>query len=262
MLPEELNKAKKELPLIFLPVGPLEWHGLHLPPGTDPLIAEKTALAVAEKVGGVVLPTLFAGTERERPPEMLKSLGFNGDEYIVGMDFPEAEGIYKSFYFPEEIFALTVRTYAELCISNGYKYVFIVNGHGAVNQNDTLRRLCNELTAKHENAAVEFAINFPVEEEEIGSIAHAGKSETSLIMELYPEGTANTGRLPDKPAKLVYRKTSIVDDGGFSGNPGEGYTVPEGSDPRNASREYGRKIFDVIVAGISETVRKFVEKEK
>jgi creatinine amidohydrolase len=141
MLPGQLLEEREKLPLIFLPLAPLEWHGPHLAVGIDPLNAENTAIALARKIGGVALPTLFMGTERERPPEMLKSLGFQKDDYIVGMDFPTAKGIYNSFYFPEEIFALTVRAHIEQCLGHGYKYVFIVNGHGAVNHNQVLKRL-------------------------------------------------------------------------------------------------------------------------
>ena len=45
-------------PIVYLPIGPLEWHGPHLPLGTDPLQAESLAIAVAQQVGGVVHPTL------------------------------------------------------------------------------------------------------------------------------------------------------------------------------------------------------------
>ena len=64
--PDEILAERQRCPVIYLPLGPLEWHGPHLPFGTDPLQAEHTALLLAEKLGGVVHPTLYIGTERER----------------------------------------------------------------------------------------------------------------------------------------------------------------------------------------------------
>ena len=99
--PDEVVAERERVPIVYLPIGPLEWHGPHLPLGTDPLQAEHTAIGLAEKIGGVVHPTLFIGTERERAPELLRDLGFEGDEWIVGMDFPGNS--LPSLYSPEDV---------------------------------------------------------------------------------------------------------------------------------------------------------------
>ena len=88
MLPEEILAEQNNLPLVFLPLAPLEWHGPHLVLGVDPINAEQTALAVAAKVGGVVHPAFCMGTERERPPEILESLGYSKDEYVCRYGSP------------------------------------------------------------------------------------------------------------------------------------------------------------------------------
>ncbi|MDD2219571.1 MAG: hypothetical protein PHS63_05740, partial [Desulfoplanes sp.] len=49
-------------------------------------------------------------------------------------------------YLPEEIFALIVAAETRCLISQGYRYIFIVNGHGAFNHNAVLKRLCIELS--------------------------------------------------------------------------------------------------------------------
>ena len=51
--PDEILNEKKRCSIVYLPVGPLEWHGPHLPLGTDPLIAEAISRKVAEIVGGL-----------------------------------------------------------------------------------------------------------------------------------------------------------------------------------------------------------------
>ena len=75
--PNEVIEKKNEKSIIYLPIGLIEWHGPHLPLGTDAITAELCALGVAKKIGGVVLPTLFIGTERERPKEWVKNFGLD-----------------------------------------------------------------------------------------------------------------------------------------------------------------------------------------
>ena len=64
--PAEIIAEMTQRPLVYLPVGPLEWHGPHLPIGTDPLDAQAVARRVAARTGGLVMPTFFCGTERLR----------------------------------------------------------------------------------------------------------------------------------------------------------------------------------------------------
>jgi len=255
LLPSELHERMKELPLIYLPLAPLEWHGPHLAVGTDPIIAEQVTLAVAERIGGVVLPTLYMGTERERSDAMLKSLGFKKGEYVVGMDFPEAKGLYKSFYFPEEVFSLTVRYHIELCIEHGYKYIFIVNGHGADNHNDVLRRLCREYSNKVKGVTTAYAMACSDEEFKKGNLSHAGIDETSQMM-YFNQDYVDLKKLPPVKDKLKYKHYSIVDNGGFSGSPGEGFAVPGKLDPRKYSNAAnGKRIFENTVCDVERKVK-------
>ena len=122
LLPDEIVKERRRKSIIYLPVGPLEWHGPHLPLGVDALRAHLAAVELARRIGGVVLPTLFIGTERERSKKMLKNIGFKGDEYIVGMDFPS--NCLPSLYFPEETFAIILRDYLPTISYIFYKHYF------------------------------------------------------------------------------------------------------------------------------------------
>ncbi|MEE9308703.1 MAG: creatininase family protein, partial [Spirochaetia bacterium] len=138
--PGQLNEEQERCPLVFVPIGPLEYHGPHLPVGMDAINATQCALEACRRLGkGVVHPTLYWGTERERPEWMLESLGFKGSDWIVGMDFPAA--IWKSHYYQEHLFALVVAGVVEMLIEGGYKVIVLVNGHGAWNQLETLDRL-------------------------------------------------------------------------------------------------------------------------
>ncbi|NQU42421.1 creatininase family protein [bacterium] len=59
MTPDELDLAVKTCPLVYCPVGSLEWHGPHLPLATDSYRAEIIAIEAARRTGGVVLPPLW-----------------------------------------------------------------------------------------------------------------------------------------------------------------------------------------------------------
>lgn len=250
--PGEIVAERERCPVVYLPVGPLEWHAPHLPFGTDALNAEATARQVAERVGGVVLPTLFCGTERERSPKMCQDLGFPADSYIVGMDFP-ANAI-PSLYYREEFFAMLVRETLDRVIRLGYKIVVVVNGHGAANQIETLQRLCKEFTAASP-ARVLFTVAFPLNARFAHSIGHADSGETSLMMALHPQ-SIDLGQLPplDQPLRNVDH--AIVDSETFDGYPMPAFTVREDADPRrNASAARGRELIEETVQEISEIVR-------
>ena len=141
MRPGEILAERARCPIVYLPLGPLEWHGPAMPFGTDPLMAQELARRAALRTGGVVMPTLFLGTERERPAQILKDKGFENAEsmYVVGMDVPKNS--VKSFYAREDLFAVTVREHLRLLVQQEYKLIVIVNGHGAWGQRqDRVRR--------------------------------------------------------------------------------------------------------------------------
>ena len=56
LLPEECVQRIQEMPVAYLPLGTLEWHGPHMPLGADGIQSKELFVRVAEKVGGVVLP--------------------------------------------------------------------------------------------------------------------------------------------------------------------------------------------------------------
>lgn len=62
MYPEEFLEAVRRCPVAYVPLGLLEWHGEHLPLGTDGLKSHALCLAVGREVGGgVVLPPFYVG---------------------------------------------------------------------------------------------------------------------------------------------------------------------------------------------------------
>ena len=246
MRPAQILEARARCPIAYLPIGPLEWHGPHLPFGMDPLNAENVALLSARETGGVVVPTLFAGTERERTPEDLRAYGFSESEFIEGMDFP-ANSL-RSFYTREEVFALLLRDWTTMLWANGFRMVFLVNGHGAVNHYQTLERLCKEMTARGPGRLA-WAYALPPEEcRSIGGIAHAGDLETSIMQAIRPD-TVDLGTLPPLPEPLRNTAHAVIDGPTFQHKPTPDHTVRPEYDPRRgASPEKGEDYIRSSVA--------------
>ncbi len=59
--PDQIKAAIDTKPIVYLPLGAIEWHGLHLPIGLDGLTAHHLCLKAAQKCGGLVLPPLYYG---------------------------------------------------------------------------------------------------------------------------------------------------------------------------------------------------------
>ena len=246
--PGRLNEEQERCPLVFVPIGPLEYHGPHLPVGMDAINATQCALEACRRLGkGVVHPTLYWGTERERPEWMLESLGFKGSDWIVGMDFPAA--IWKSHYYQEHLFALVVAGAMEMLIEGGYKVIVLVNGHGAWNQLETLDRLAKHYSHTTDSLVVwRLAATLDVTEKNLAG--HADDFETSLML-YYQNAVYETdsmvdiSQLPDKGVPIHYPDFSIVDGAGFSENPSPDRVVQ--TDPREATADKGEGNFEEMV---------------
>ena len=64
LFPDEFAERIKKMPVAFLPLGTLEWHGPHMPLGADGIQSKELFIELAGKMGGVVLPMLFVGPDR------------------------------------------------------------------------------------------------------------------------------------------------------------------------------------------------------
>ncbi len=90
----------------ILPVGTIEPHGPHLPLGTDNIIPELIAERLAEKINGVVLPTVNYGVTNSL-------FGYPGSIRIR----------------PETLESLVYEILSSIA-SQGFKLAVILNGHG------------------------------------------------------------------------------------------------------------------------------------
>jgi creatinine amidohydrolase len=254
--PEQVRAEIEACPVAYLPLGLIEWHGPHMPLGMDGLNAAEVARQAAELTGGLVFPTLYLGTERERPPEMLGWLGLPTDQYIVGMDFPGNS--LPSLYAAEEVFALVVREQVRLAQKWGIKLLAVVTGHAAENQIQTLDRLAFEFNA---GGGVQVLVALPFVRNAAGvmEVGHASKIETSVMLALHPQ-TVALERLPSLPEPLRNGDWAIIDYKTFLGEPAPDHTVHLEDDPRLASAEMGRQTIQRAVEQIAIQVNQIKQK--
>lgn len=249
--PGEIAAERERFSVVYLPVAPLEWHGPALPFGVDPLVAQELARRAARKTGGVVMPTLFCGTERERPAEILQAKGFeNADEmYVLGMDVPKNS--VKSYYAKEDLFAITVREYLRLLVQQGYQLIVLVNGHGAWGQRSTLERLAVEFSNE---TASKVIVSFPKitrNGEPEPDFGHGTLVEASLVRYLFDEHV-DLSQYPPRDIRLKYTDYGIADDFVFEGKPSPDDCVVW--DPRDATPELGEKFFTAALENLCDAV--------
>lgn len=158
-LAEELEKS----PIVYLPVGSLEYHGLHLPVGFDAIHAHRLCLAAAERSGGVVLPPTFWGT--------------CGHEGFAG-----------SLLLPKPTIAALISDALDELIARGYKVIVLLTGHYPEEQGGVLRQVADQCTkgSRHVRIVVPNVFDEHPVYLEIPCL-HAGKRETSIGLHLFPE---------------------------------------------------------------------------
>ncbi|MCX6089505.1 MAG: creatininase family protein [Candidatus Atribacteria bacterium] len=162
----------------------------------------------------------------------------------------------KSFYLPEEIFALGVRIYLEKLVVQGYRLIVMVNGHGATNQIQTLERLAKEFSNERKVTVLTAFVAMP-DENGVIDYGHASAAETSKVMAIHPEAV-NLSRLPVKEKPLKYRYWAVVDSDAFLGRPNADFEVQD--DPRlMANPQRGEELLNHAVKQIVEKVRHEIE---
>lgn len=242
--PKEIQQRLNSVPVVYIPVAPLEWHGPHLPFGVDPFNAEAASLGACQQTGGLVWPTQFWGTERERSPEVLTSLGLDPDSYVVGMDFPKNS--LPSAYCPEEVFGLLLRELLRQVLTLGARLAVLVNGHGGVNHIEVLKRMAVEFS-NTTDLRVHVRMAAPLAMLEDGDLDHAGSFETALMMYEHPE-TVDIAELPPLPAPLSYGDYAIVDHEGFTCQSPDSQVGGPGDPRTDTTPELGKQLRQKIVS--------------
>lgn len=290
MVPSEVVSRRQERDLAYLPVGGLEWHGPHMPFGTDYLTVTHIAEEGARRFGGIVFPPMYYGDVRyilqECRPEWRKSYSRDmgvpepygsefGLEYVTErgqLEPPEDDGptpdaaidwlVAESESFFAELIARTM-----LAIHlYGFRRILLLPGHGP---NPKYCRMAEELyrqnvlrrTSLGPPAATLtwFYIEAAKESEPLlkNHWIHADKWEGSVTMAAAP-GTVHPDLLPEDRGTLVpayLGEPYIHEDRGYNPAYKHIWHSFDALDPRNGtSAEYGRKQIEAVLGGLADVV--------
>lgn len=151
MRPGQLEKALRDFPVVYVPFGTIEWHGQHLPLGTDALKAHGILVKTAEQFGGVVYPPVYFHE------------GF-GQQLLVPVI--------------TELFGRLKKT--------GFRVILGVSGHNVQGQIDMINKALESVVADGTIVGVglwEITLSRGPE----SNTDHAAKWETSDMMFFYPD---------------------------------------------------------------------------
>ena len=212
--PEVATRGQRMI--LAVPLGPTEQHGLHLPLDTDTRIAVAVAEGLASARRDVVVaPTLPYGSSGEHT-------GFPGT-ISIGQEALE------------HLLVELVRSLAQ----DFWGTVF-VSGHAG--NAEPLQRACGRLVSEGRRVLAWLPL-VP------GGDAHAGRTETSLMMALHPDvvrtGAARpgyVGSLSDVLGELRRSGVRAVSPTGVLG------------DPEGASAADGEQVLALLVADLGRTV--------
>lgn len=209
MRPAQIVAAREATPVAYLPIGTIEWHGVHNPIGLDTLKAHALAVRCAQAGGGLVFPSLYYGESREEA--LMEANAEDRDLIAAEMKLPPANFAPGHMRFSpqqqaENYQRLLLHCFCELQ-SLGFKVMVLVAGHYPLI--DHARAACSLYhQARWDNRrarAVVWAFTGYELVRDVFPTAgdHAGYWETSLSLALVP-GLTDLSQLPaDKSAKLV-----------------------------------------------------------
>ncbi len=213
-------------PLVILPVGALEAHGPHLPLGADQLQAEATALALAERVDGLVAPTVAYGSA----PGARK---FPGTVSLTMAQLGEL-----------------VRGVLDELARSGVRRLLVLSGHAERGHMAALREAGERAMRDHPDTKVVVLSDYDFVYELRGQVSpagdgHAGLLETSRVLALAPSTVG-----PERPV-VAYRHSPFV-----PGSPTDA-DWPESviGDTTAASAELGARVQAHVLDRLAETVR-------
>jgi len=226
--PAQIVARRSECPVAYVPIGTLEWHGIHNAVGADTLQAEGLGILCAEKGGGLVFPPLYYGESRV---EALMEANASDREHIA-----EGMALSPDNFLPERMpFSATEQAlnYHRLLLhilaeveSLGFEVGVLIAGHYPLidHANAAVAQFSQRLYGNPRRMLAWAFVDYQlVRDRYVDAGDHAGGWETSHMIALHPQ-TVDISLLPPKGDPLV----------GVGGRMA----------PQDASAEFGQEILE------------------
>ncbi len=189
--PDQFRRLRQEMPLAYLPLGILEWHGPQNPMGLDGVKAHAVCRRVAEQVGGIVFPTMYYG-----PPPASNYVEVDGfrPEFTAAYGLPDDHFATNRFRFGDRVdqwhlFGRVLDQALRQIARYGFEAILVLSGHYPLRMQQYVtigiqRDFGIPVWFGHEGESCD-----PPEGD------HAGWWETSVTMALEPD-TVDPGAFP------------------------------------------------------------------
>lgn len=238
--PDQVVERRRACPVAYLPIGTIEWHGVHNPVGLDTLKIHALLCECAREMGGLVFPPLYYGENREQA--LMEANASDRGQIAARMDLSPDN--FAAGYMVEGV-STQNRNYQSLLVhilheirSLGFKVAVIGAGHYPLLDH---ARAAAALFHQEQSRPKMVAWAMTGYELVRGKFSpcgdHAGKWETSLLMHLDP-GMQDISLLSDDPSD---RPVGASDNG-----------ISE------ASADFGRQATDAIVNAVRTRVEEFL----
>ena len=188
LLPHQFRLRLAGCPVAYLPLGTLEWHGEHLPLGSDAIISHGLMIKAAEKLGGIVMPPIYVGPDRSQ-------LQLNGSQ-LQGMDTADVTTPHRQldgscYWVSEGLFMSLIDNIIEQLKRAGFKVVF-ADGHGP-----SRNSWVNHLIEREVRFGLKLlGVTKDFRQSWQSQMDHAAENETSLVMALRPD-LVDLSQLPE-----------------------------------------------------------------
>jgi creatinine amidohydrolase len=226
--PAQIVERRQQCSVAYIPIGTIEWHGVHNPLGSDTLQAEGLAIMCAKKGGGLVFPPLYYGESRLEA--LMEANAADRDRIADRM------ALSPDNFLPErQVFSATEQAvnYHKLLLhilveveTLGFELGVIVAGHYPLIDHAraaVLQFNQREYSKRYGMLAWAFVDYLLVRDVYESAGDHAAGWETSHMLALHPD-TVDLSQLPPKGETLI----------------GVGGRMP----PQDATADFGRQTFE------------------
>ena len=234
---EEMNEAIAMQKVVILPTGSTEQHGSHLPLDTDVFLTESVCMEAGRRAPGklLVLPPVAYGLNRHH------------------IDFP------GTIHIEPDVFIAFCLNITKSVAYHGFEKILIVNGHGSNMPLVDLVARKTVLETESLCAAVGwFSLLGDAFEKvrETRVIAHSDELETSLYLYLASDRVKMDEAVAgnDVVGKYVSSDSVSANPARFNDYWGRWTKTGVHGDPRTATSEKGKIIFEAAVSGLIELV--------